>query len=171
MKKRAEYLECGKIINTHGTDGTLKLESWCDTPQVLAGLKRLFLRDGDGYTEYRVLKSSVFKSFVLAKLAGISDLNTAVRMKNSIVYAARGDIALEEGAHFIIDLIGLPVIDADTRHIYGEIVDVINRGASDIYVIKTDTGETMMPAVAEFVEEIDLDRGVFVRPIEGMFEF
>jgi len=170
MKKKAEYLECGKIINTHGTDGTLKLESWCDTPQALAGLSRLFLRDRNGYTEFRVVKASVFKNFVLAKLAGISDLDTAQSHKNRIVYAARGDIALEEGAHFIVDLIGLPVIDADTRRVYGEIVDVINRGASDIYVIKTDVGETMMPAVAEFVVEIDLDRGVFVRPIEGMFE-
>ena len=74
MKKRAEYLECGKIINTHGTDGTLKLESWCDTPGVLAGLKRLFFKSGEEYSEYPVVKTSVFKDFVLAKLGGISDL-------------------------------------------------------------------------------------------------
>lgn len=169
MKKRAEYLECGKIINTHGTDGTLKLESWCDAPEVLAGLGRLFIKIGDEYCEYPVEKGSVFKNFVLAKLDRVSDLETARGLKNTVVYAAREDIPLEEGAHFIADLIGLQVIDADSRRVYGEIVDVINRGASDIYVIRTETGESMMPAVAEFVVEIDLDRGVFVRPIEGMF--
>ena len=95
--------------------------------------------------------------------------DAARSLRNRIVYAARGDIVLEAGSHFIADLIGLPVIDADSRRVYGEIVDVINRGASDIYVIRTEAGESMMPAVDEFVVEIDLDRGVFVRPIEGMF--
>ena len=91
-------------------------------------------------------------------------------MKNKIIYASRDDIELEEGDFFIADLVGLPVIDADSGKEYGKLTDVINTGASDIYVIKTPTGEAMMPAVDEFVEEIDLDKGIFVKPIEGMFE-
>ena len=61
------------------------------------------------------------------------------------------------------------MIDADSGEEYGKITDVINAGASDIYVIATPAGEAMMPAVAEFVKEIDLQRGIFVKPIEGMF--
>ena len=51
----------------------------------------------------------------------------------------------------------------------GILTDVINRGASDIYVIMTPDGERMMPAVPEFVEKIT-DDGIFVRPIEGMLD-
>ena len=45
MEKK-KYLECAIIINTHGVNGNVKLESLCDTPKVLAGLKRVFLPDG-----------------------------------------------------------------------------------------------------------------------------
>jgi 16S rRNA processing protein RimM len=77
---------------------------------------------------------------------------------------------LKEGACFIADLIGLPVIDDGTGEEYGTLREVINRGASDIYVIDTPKGERMMPAVKEFVKRVDDQNGIFVRPIEGMFD-
>lgn len=166
---RKEYLECGKIINTHGIAGAVKLECWCDSPEVLAGLKRLFLAEGQGYKEYKVLTSSVFKSFVIAKLGCIADIDAAQTLVGQTVYACRGEIALDEGDNFIADLIGLEVKDASDGHVYGRLKDVINAGASDIYVIETPEGERMMPAVDEFVNKIDLDDGIFISPIEGMF--
>ena len=91
-------------------------------------------------------------------------------MKNKILYAAREDFVLEEGDYFIADLIGLPVIHAETGHIYGKLTEVINRGASDIYVVATEAGERMMPAVDEFVKLVDIEKGIFVCPIEGMLD-
>lgn len=164
-----KFLECGKIINTHGIKGTVKAESWCDSPYILADLERVFTEENGRPREYKVLNSSVFKQFVLLELEGVVGMDAALEMKNKIIYASRDDIELEDGEYFIADLIGLPVIDADSGEKYGEITDVINTGASDIYVIDTPNGEAMMPAVDEFVIEIDLDKGVFVKPIEGMF--
>ena len=166
---RAEYLECARIINTHGTDGTVKLESWCDSPQVLAEIGTLYFKDEDAFAPCAVLRASVFKSFVLAKLEGISDLETAEALRGRVLYASREDIAVEDGAHFISDLIGLDIIDADSGKLYGKLTNIINGGASDIYVVKCDDGERMMPAVSEYVRKIDLERGIFVSPIEGMF--
>lgn len=166
---RREYLECGKIINTHGCDGGMKLECWCDSPEVLAGLRRLCLQDGEGWREYSVRRASVMKSFVLVRLEGIDDMDTAQALVGTVVYLHREDIRLGEGDHFIADLIGLPVIHADSGEQLGTLTDVINAGASDIYVIDTPYGSRMMPAVDEFVERIELDGGIFVRPIEGMF--
>ena len=167
---KEKFLECGKIINTHGIKGTVKCESWCDSPYILADLERVFTEENGRPKEYKVLHASVFKQFVLLDLDGVVGMDAAMEMKNKIIYASRDDIELEEGDYFIADLIGLPVIDADSGEKYGEITDVINTGASDIYVIKTPKGEAMMPAVEEFVDEIDLEKGIFVRPIEGMFE-
>ena len=62
------------------------------------------------------------------------------------------------------------MIDAADGKVYGTLKDIINRGASDIYVIDTPAGERMMPAVDEFVKEVSLDKGIFVAPIEGMFD-
>ena len=64
--------------------------------------------------------------------------------------------------------IGLDVIDNISGKVYGKIVDVQNKGASDIYVVKTPDGERMMPAVAEFVKKVDVERGVFVEVIPGL---
>lgn len=163
------YLECGKIINTHGIKGTLKVESWCDSPYVLADLERVFLEKNGTLKEYEVVDASVFKQFVLLDLEGIMTIEAAEKLKNQVIYLSRDDIELDEGEVFIADLIGLPVIDADSGVEYGKIADVMNTGASDIYVIKTPSGEAMMPAVKEFVKEVDLEKGIFVKPIEGMF--
>jgi 16S rRNA processing protein RimM len=76
---------------------------------------------------------------------------------------------LEKGEYFIADLIGLPVIDADNGKEYGHVKELINRGASDLYVVKTKTDEAMIPDVPQFIDHVDVKKGVFIRPIEGMF--
>ncbi len=167
---RADYLECAKIINTHGVDGAVKLECWCDSPEVLCSLERMYIKRGGETVALKVLRASVFKQFVLARFEGIGDIDAAEALRGQILFAAREDIAIGEGDHFIADLLGLPLIHADSGEKLGVLTNVINAGASDIYVIQTDRGEKMMPAVAEFVDRIDLDAGIFVRPIEGMLD-
>ena len=169
MEKR-NYLECGKIVNTHGVKGAVKLESWCNSPEELAELERVFISMPGGMQEFKVIKASVFKQFVIAELEGICEIDIALGFKNKIIYAKREDFVLEEGDYFIADLIGLPVYDLDTNEEYGKIREVINRGASDIYVIDTPKGERMMPVVDEFVKKVDLEKGIFVSPIEGMLD-
>lgn len=171
-RQLAAHLECGKIINTHGLDGTLKLESYCDSPDVLADLEYIYFKDEkSGEMQPRhILRASVHKRFVLMHIEGVDTPEAADALRETIVYAAREDLPIAPGAHFIVDLIGLPVIDADSGLTYGRISYVFNAGASDIYTIETPSGERMMPAVPEFVIRIDIERGVFVRPIEGMFD-
>ena len=166
--KKNNYLECGIIINTHGVSGDVKLESLCDTPNILASMKKVYFLENGEYRAVKVLRASVFKSFVIAKLEGIDDMDKAIALKNTTVYAARSDFKLPKGTYFIADLIGLDVIDNISGKVYGQITDVLNKGASDIYVIKTPDGERMMPAVAEFVKKTDLEKGVFVEVIPGM---
>ena len=165
-----QYLECGKIINTHGVKGDVKIDSWCDSPDILASLGNIYFKNESGYEKKHVLKAYVHKRFVIANIEGINDIETAEQMKETVIYASRDDVPLDEGDYFIADLIGLPVIDADSGKLYGKVSEVFNNGASDIYTVKTEAGERMIPAVDEFVIEIDLENGIFVRPIEGMFD-
>ncbi len=169
MQTENKYLECGKIINTHGIKGAVKLESWCDNPETLAELDYIYFKKGDNYEKRRVISSTVMKRHVMAYIEGVEDIDSAAALKETVVFADRDDIPLEEGDYFISDLIGLSVIDADSGIEYGKISEVFNTGASDIYTVRTPDGERMIPAVPEFIIEIDVERGVFVRPIEGMF--
>lgn len=165
-----QYLECGKIINTHGVKGAVKLESWCDSPSVLSSLKCIYMSQKGQYIPMKVLRASVFKQFVIMELDGVNDIDAAMLLRNTVVYADRSDFDLEEGDYFIADLLGLPVMDAETKQVYGTLKEVINRGASDIYVIDTPMGERMMPVVDEFVKRVDPDEAIFVSPIEGMLD-
>jgi len=168
MKKA--YLECGKIVNTHGVAGVVKIDPWCDSPETLAELTKVYFFKNGKYEKVKILKASVFKRFVLATLEGVADIDSAAALKETVIYAAREDLPLDDGDNFIEDLIGLPVIDSESDKQYGTLAGVINTGASDIYEIDTEEGIRMIPAVDEFIKEIDLEKGIFITPIEGMFD-
>ena len=167
------YIEIGKIVNTHGVKGTLKVEPWCDSPAVLAGMKTLYFapnQAGEPFPAVKVVKGSVQKDRVLLTLVGTDTMEAAMALKNTVLYAHRDDIPREEGAFLIDDLKGLPILDEQDGHRYGILHDVIRGAASDLYEIKTDTGMVLMPAVKEFVKHIDLETGIVIAPIAGMFD-
>ncbi len=164
------YLECGKIINTHGFRGTVKLESRCDSPEVLADLETLWFSENGKYIPRRVLKSSVFRQFVLADIEGVDSEEAANALRGRLVYAAREDIPRGEGDYFIVDLIGLPVKHADTGELLGTLVDINTNGMRDLYIVRTEFGDCMVPAVSEFVTHIDPDDAVYIRPIPGLLD-
>lgn len=170
MKK--PYLECGKIINTHGVKGVLKLESYCDSARVLASLSRVFFKTAnESYTERRIRSASVAKGFVLASIEGIDSIEDAAPLKNKTVYALREDIPLARGSYFVADLIGLPVIDAENGKVYGEVLAVDAMPSGDMYTVKTPSGkEVLFPAVKEFLSRIDPDEGIYIKPIPGFFD-
>ena len=165
-----KYIECGKIINTHGCRGGLKVDPWCNSPEDFTELKRIYVKIKNEYIEYSVAKASIFKQFIILELKEIVDMEKALTLKDNIIYADRADFSLEDGEFFISDIIGINVIDFESGQIYGKISDIINRGASDIYVVETPNGERMIPAVDEFIVEIDINEGVKVRTIEGLLD-
>ena len=77
---------------------------------------------------------------------------------------------IENGKNFIADLIGLEVIDCDTKTVYGKVKDVLNFGASDIYVISDGKKEYMLPAVDGVVVETNVESHILVKPIPGIFD-
>lgn len=168
MKKK--FLECGKICSPHGVRGVVKVEPWCDSVSVLTNLKEVyFLKDGT-YEPVAVLGASSAGQTALLTLEGIDSREVAQGLKNTVIYAKREDIPVPKGRVLIADMIGLKVIDADTGRVYGTLAEVTDGVRHQIYTVRTAKGEVLFPAVKEFLEEIDTERGVFIRPIPGFFE-
>ncbi len=166
-----KYLECGKIINTHGVRGALKIEAWCDSPQVVCSLKTLYYKRKEEFTPLEVVKASVHKGCALVYFSGIDSMEAAQLLKNRVVYADRDDIPIDDDRVFVADIIGLDVFDERDGKRLGVLSDYFESPASDIFVIKTDDGrEIMVPAVDEFIGHIDEDEGVYLLPIPGMFD-
>ncbi|MBE6621357.1 MAG: 16S rRNA processing protein RimM [Ruminococcaceae bacterium] len=172
-RRMRTYIEIGKIVNTHGVKGALKVEPWCDSPAVLAGMKTLYFapgQAGEAFPSVKVRKGSVQKDRVLLTLEGVETMEAAMALKNTVLYAHRDDIPREDGAFLIDDLKGLPLYGEADGRFYGTLHDVIQGAASDLYEIKTEKGMVLMPVVKEFVKHIDLETGIVIAPIAGMFD-
>ena len=167
MKK--EFLEAGKIVTTHGIRGEVKIMPYTDSPDLLAEFDRLFM--GKDRTEVIIERSRVFKNTVIAKIEGVDTPEAAEKLRNKVLYMHRDDLELDDDTYFIQDLIGLEVRDANTQQVYGRIADVMQTGANDVYVIKGDDREYLVPAIADVVVSTDVDGGVMtIRPLDGLFD-
>lgn len=108
---------------------------------------------------------------VLIKLKGVDTPEAANALRNNIIYIDRGDVSLEEGAYFIQDLIGLTVKDADSGVIYGEVKDVLQTGANDVYEISGNGRTYLVPAIEQVIIKTDIENSVIlIRPLEGLFD-
>ena len=108
----SRYIECGKIINTHGCRGDVKAEPWTDTPRDLLDLGRVFVGDGEDKKEIKILRGSVMQGrFLMLSLEGVESMDAADALRNTVLYAAREDFHLAEGQYFLSDALGLPVYD------------------------------------------------------------
>ena len=162
MEKK-QYLEAGRIINTHGVRGEVKVEAWTDEPAVLAGLKTLYL---DGQPR-RVESGRVHKGFVLLKLEGVETVEDAMALKGRVLTADRASIPLEPGAWFLQDAIGRPVVQEDGTEL-GTLTDILDYPAGRLYVVRGKT-EHLIPEQGGFIRSFDPASGVLtVRLIEGM---
>ena len=168
MKK--QYLECGRVCNAHGIRGVLKVEHWCDSAKVLAGQKRVFTVSEGEYKERSILTASVSGETVLMSISGVESREDAIAMKGTVLYLKREDIPVKEGEMLIADMIGLPVIDAVTERVYGEIKDVYDVPRGRMYTVLADGKDVLLPDVPEFIKKIDADVGMLITPIPGFFE-
>lgn len=168
---KTPYLECGLIQNTHGTRGVLKVQCWCDSPRVLLSLPCVYLKGESGMRAMRVAGgSSAGGDLVLLRLEGVDDMDAAELLKGMTLYAAREDLPLKAGAYFLADLPGLPVIDADSGINYGTVIEVREVGGRRLLSVSTAHGERLYPMVDPLLSHVDVDAGVFVRPIPGLLD-
>lgn len=167
MKK--EFLEAGKIVTTHGIKGEVKIMPYTDVPELLCDFDRLFI--GKKHEEVFIERSRVFKNTVIAKIEGVDTPEAAEKLRNKLLYMHRDDLELVDGTYFIQDLIGIEVRDADTEQVYGTIADVMQTGANDVYVVKGNDREYLVPAIADVVITTDIEGGAMtIRPLDGLFD-
>lgn len=167
-----EYLECGKIVGAHGIRGAMRVECYCDSPAVLAKLPTVYIKRADGsFAPYKVEKGAAKPPQALLTLAGIETPEQVMPLRGTLLYAHRADIPLKKGDYFLVDLLGLPVLDADTGARYGVLLSVDDAPASKLYTVRTDSGrDVLLPAVSEFVKEIRIGECIRIRPIPGFFD-
>ncbi len=147
-------IEIGKIVNTHGLRGTLKVQPWVDFPEIFEKIDVMYISD----QKYSVKKVSYQKNLILLDLEEINSISQAEKLKDLIIFAERDDLGkLSEDSYYIADLIGCDVMLSDGG-ILGTVRDVITSSGTDLYEIKRKNDKPLyLPAAKEFIKSIDIE--------------
>lgn len=165
-----DLLEVGKIINTHGLRGEVKVAAWTDTPDVFETLETVYIKIKSEYKPLSLRSIKYQKNNLIVKFSELTDINEAEPLKNQVLYASRSDLGeLEEGVYYIADLIGIEVIDENGASL-GKIKDVMQTGTNDIYVVERPSQKDLLiPVLPNVVLSVDINKKkAIVHLLEGL---
>lgn len=162
----------GTIINIKD-NGSLALT---DYPSGLAGLK-LPAKVQVGFslsssTPFTIVNYEITKKRLIINFENINSYERGEKFKEMGIFAETDILLFENNNdYFVSDLIGCTVFDNDTNEIIGELTDVLNMPANDVWLIKTEKGELPVPAVEEIIREVDMtNMKIYIKMIDGLWD-
>lgn len=164
-----EFLAVGKLRKPHGVRGEIKMTVWTEFPERLTPGVSLFI--GDDFLPVTIRTVRWHNEDLLIAFEGIMDRNQAGEFRNQVINRSAEDVPeLSEGEFYLHDLLGLQVIREDSGDTLGEVIDFIETGANDVYVVQAEDGsETLIPAIDDVIKEIDLEKGIIlITPLPGL---
>ncbi len=165
-----EMLKVGILSSTHGVHGEMKVFPTTDDVRRFKKLKEVMLENGSEYLTLEIEGVKFFKQFVIIKFKGYDSINDIEKYKGRGIYVTRENaVPLKKDEYFMADLLGIRVTDDEGREL-GELTDIMQTGANDVYVIALDTGgELLLPAIKQCILDVDVDRGTMrVHVLEGL---
>ena len=160
----------GTIQGAKGMRGDMKVSLSTAHPSHLAALESVYLKISDfDSILYTIDQAKWDGSKFTFKLHGIDDRNTAEAMRGAkIMVPEEAAYKVGEDEYFIEDLVGMNVVDKSGTNL-GRITDVLNYPAHDVYVVTNGDNEILIPAVHEYVQEVNMNTGtIMITTVEGL---
>jgi 16S rRNA processing protein RimM len=161
----------GKIIDTHGLRGELKVRTHPEDREALLAARRVFLQL-PGASQPRPLtpvKARSNKGYVVIQFEGVDHISQVANLVGQEVLVVSADIRRTAGKLFWFELSGLRVVDQQRGDI-GVLEDMFVTAAHGIYVIQGRFGEVLIPAIEPFVLDLDRETGVLQVDVpDGLF--
>jgi 16S rRNA processing protein RimM len=154
-----EHLQIGKIVNTHGVRGEVKLIPLTDDPHRFDELEWAFIEKDGSMEKHEVHQVKHVKGSVIIKFSGIDSLDEAEQYRNCFVLVDRKNaVKLPADSFFICDLIGCSVYN-EKGVLLGELADILQTGSNDVYIVRNSSGkEILIPALKSVVRSISLEQ-------------
>ncbi|HPI97540.1 MAG TPA: ribosome maturation factor RimM [Synergistales bacterium] len=172
-----ELVVIGKILGPHGINGLVKIQPLTDFPERFQRMIQLdvYYPGGQFYGALRLEEIRYLnnKGYFIARLQGISSRNEAETLRGYFVKVPKDQrVVLEKGDYWVDDIVGLQVVLYEQGTSLGRITEVLRTGEVDIYQVLTDDGKMRyLPAVSDFIRNIDLTQGIMeVVLLEGLWE-
>lgn len=160
-----EFLIVGRILASRGIEGELKVQIATDFPDRFAPGRLVYI-DGQ---PLQIEGSRRQKHHLLLKLAGFSTRQDAEKLRGQDLTIPRTELrSLPEGEYYAFQLIGLAVETTAGSYV-GTIIDLMTTASNDIYIVQSERGELLIPAIEDVVKSVDLENGkVVIEAIEGL---
>lgn len=165
-----EEFQVGAITQTHGIKGEVKVFPTTDNPNRFKRLKQVIVEYGKKREILEIESVKFFKQFVILKFKGYDSINDIEIMKGAKLLVDRENaVRLRKDEYFVADLIGLKVV-TDEGEDFGELKDVLETGANDVYIIeRADGTEVLVPAIKECILAVDMEAGqITIHVMEGL---
>lgn len=169
MEEAPAFLAVGKIRRPHGLRGEVLLEVYTDFPERLSPGRVVYA--GEQRERLVIRRARAHRDGLLLAFEGFSGPAEVAGLRNRILYVARQEAApLAEGEYYYYQLVGLTVVAEDGREL-GRLTEVLLTGANDVYVVRGEQGEVLLPAIPQVVRSIDLaTRRMMVHLLPGLLE-
>ncbi len=172
-------IRIGRLTGVHGLRGGLRFRPDYPESESIERVERIFLADGDVASastadarEYRIVEvAQVGQGAMRVILEGITDANLAQLQKGKNVFAAENDLPPPADNEFYYrDVIGCEVFLTDGLRI-GVVEEIIATGANDVFVMRSDGKEVLVPVIEDVVKEIDVDgKRIVIEAIPGLLD-
>ena len=151
-------MELGKIVNTFGLKGELKVYPYVD---YISKVKNIYINN----KPMEIERARNQKNIVVIKLKGIDTIEQAEELKNTVIEMERDDAPeLPKGTYYISDLIGFDVY-TDEGELLGKLDDIFTTGANDVYQV----GKILLPAIKDVIKQIDTEnKKIIVHLLKGL---
>lgn len=165
-----DYIFVGKIGRTTGTDGSLTIIPMTSFPERFKELDEVFLtRIKSVPKTCKVTKVLFHKEKIIMKLEGIDSIEEAEKLKDYRVTIHKDDkFELPKDYYYISDLTECIVFDQDDNEL-GQVKEVMEMASNDIYIVDYKGEDLLIPAISQFVQDIDIEnKKIVVSLIDGM---
>ncbi|MGI5912090.1 MAG: ribosome maturation factor RimM [Syntrophomonadaceae bacterium] len=165
-----ELISIGKIMGTYGYQGFVRIMPLTDFPERFKHLRKVFLCHNNTVKEVIIEEVSLHKQAYLLKIEGIDSRETAQEYRNALLQIEESQLyPLPDGYYYHFQLQGLQVYDED-KGFLGELVEIIETGANDVYVVKSQKyGEILLPAIKNVIMEVNLqEKKMLVKLLPGL---
>lgn len=166
-----QHLALGKVVKAWGLKGELKVQPYADSIEMVAASPLYLKRAGGDLAEYAVERVRRSGPAWIVQLRGVQTVEHAEQLVGRELLIPRSAApTLPEGSYYHADLIDLRVVTEEGREL-GQIAEILETGANDVYVVRGEGSEWLLPATREVVRRVDLAQGMMVvRLLEGMIE-
>lgn len=147
----------GKIVKAHGVHGRLRVAYYNEDKTNFFSYHKVWLKSGDDRLQsYQIKDARVHRQYILVQFEGTESLDQAEPLVGATVLVERTALpTLEEGEYYWIDLLGMEVITTAGDRL-GEVSQVIPTGGTDVFVVRRDEGEILIPAHEEIIRQVDV---------------